>query len=129
VQPPGPFLYEPDGAIVRAGLVRPLAARLGVWQLDPHIAYLSGNEAVASPFVRGFAIEEVHPFNLKLLTRRLAALRVGTVELKGRGVAWEPESLRPRLKLHGPATRTVIFTRLGADPWMFLCTPLPGAGA
>ena len=129
VQPPGPFLYEPDGAIVRAGLVRPLAARLGLWQLDPHIAYLSGNEAVASPFVRGFAIEEVHPFNLKLLTRRLAALRVGTVELKGRGVAWEPESLRPRLKLHGPATRTVIFTRLGADPWMFLCTPLPGAGA
>ncbi len=129
VQPPGRCLYEPDGAIVRAGLVRPLAARLALWQIDPRIAYLSGDQAVASPFVRGFMVEEAHPFNLKLLTRRLAALGVGTVELKGRGVAWEPESLRPRLKLHGPASRTVIFTRLGPDPWMFLCTPLPGTGA
>jgi hypothetical protein len=129
VAPPGPFFYEPDGAVVRAGLVRPLAARLGLWQIDPQIAYLSGDQAVASPFLRGFAVEEAHPFNLKRLTRRLAALGVGTVELKGRGVAWEPEALRPRLKLHGPASRTVIFTRLGADPWMFLCTPLPGAGA
>ena len=78
--------------------------------------------------MRGFAIEEVHPFNLKLLNRRLAALGVGTVELKGRGVAWEPESLRPRLKLHGPHTRTVVFTRIGADPWMLLCTPLLSPG-
>jgi hypothetical protein len=125
VAAPGRYLYEPDGAVVRAGLVRPLAARLDLWQIDPQIAYLSGDQPVSSPFVRGFAVEEAHLFNLKLLNRRLAALGVGTVELKGRGVAWEPASLRPRLKLRGPATRTVIFTRLGADPWMFLCTSLP----
>jgi hypothetical protein len=129
VRPPGGYLYEPDGAVVRAGLVRPLAARLDLWQIDPQIAYLSGNQPAASPFTRGFAVEEAHPFNLKLLNRRLAALGVGTVELKGRGVAWEPESLRPRLKLHGPRARTIIFTRLGADPWMFVCTPLPTAAA
>ncbi len=122
VAPPGRFLYEPNGAVVRAGLVRPLAARLGLWQIDPQIAYLSSDQPSTSPFVRGFAVEEIHPFNLKLLNRRLRALGVGTVELKGRGVAWEPESLRPRLKLRGPATRTVIFTRIGADPWMLICT-------
>jgi hypothetical protein len=124
VASPGRFLYEPDGAVVRAGLVRPLAARLGLAQIDPQIAYLTGNQDVHSPFVRGFAVEEVHPYNLKRLNARLQALGVGTVELKGRGVAWEPEALRPRLKLRGPAHRTVIFTRVGAAPLMLICVPL-----
>ena len=123
---PRRVLDEPDGAVVRAGLVRPLAAQLGLAQLDPQIAYLTGAQAVHSPFVRGFTVEEVHPYNLKRLNARLQALGVGTVELKKRGVAWEPEALRPRLKLAGPHRRTVIFTRVGAAPLMLICTPLPG---
>jgi THUMP domain-containing protein/methyltransferase family protein len=121
VTPPQAYLYEPDGAVIRAGLVRPLAHRLGLAQIDPQMAYLTGPEAVTTPFARGFAIDEVHPFNLKLLNRRLAVLQVGTVELKKRGIALEPEALRPRLKLRGPATRTIIFTRLGDEPRMLIC--------
>jgi hypothetical protein len=125
VMPPQAYLYEPGGAVIRAGLVRPLAQLLGLAQIDSQIAYLTGPQAIATPFARGFQIDEVHPFNLKLLNRRLAALQVGTVELKKRGIALEPEALRPRLKLHGPAARTIIFTRLGDEPRMFICRP-PG---
>lgn len=122
VTAPGAYLYEPDGAVIRAGLVRPLAARLGLAQIDPQIAYLTGPGPLATPFARAFRVEEVHPFNLKALNRRLAALAVGTVELKKRGIALEPEALRPRLKLRGPHTRTVIFTRRGDEPLMIICT-------
>ena len=41
---PGRWIVDPDGAVVRAGLVRHYAARHGLWQLDPDIAYLSGDE-------------------------------------------------------------------------------------
>ena len=39
----GRYILDPDGAVVRAGLVRQYAARLGWWRLDPHIAYLTGD--------------------------------------------------------------------------------------
>lgn len=123
VTPPAAYLYEPDGAVIRAGLVRPLAHRLNLSQIDPQIAYLTGPAPVVTSFARSFAIDEVHPFNLKALNRRLQALGVGTVELKKRGIALEPEALRPRLKLRGPHARTVIFTRIGDTPWMFICRP------
>ncbi len=119
--PPAAYLYEPDGAVIRAGLVRPLAVLLNLSQIDPQIAYLTGPAAVTTPFARGFAVDEVHPFNLKALNRRLQELAVGTVELKKRGIALEPEALRPRLKLRGPNIRTIIFTRIGSDPWMLIC--------
>ena len=37
----GPFLAEPDGAVVRAGLVTAVAADVDGWLLDEHIAYVS----------------------------------------------------------------------------------------
>ncbi|MGO9506979.1 MAG: class I SAM-dependent methyltransferase, partial [Mycobacterium sp.] len=43
VRPAGRWIVDPDGAVVRAGLVRHYAARHGLWQLDPDIAYLSGD--------------------------------------------------------------------------------------
>jgi len=124
VTPPQAYLYEPDGAVIRAGLVRPLAHLLGLAQIDPQLAYLTGPAAVATPFARGFRVDEVHPFNLKALNRRLGALQVGTVELKKRGIALEPEALRPRLRLAGPERRTVIFLRRGATPLMLICRDL-----
>ncbi len=38
----GEWIVDPDGAIVRAGLVKHYAHRFGLWQLDPQIAYLTG---------------------------------------------------------------------------------------
>ena len=43
VLPIGEWIVDPDGAVVRAGLVRHYAARHGLGQLDPRIAYLTGD--------------------------------------------------------------------------------------
>ena len=52
VAPAGQWIIDPDGAVVRAGLVRHYAAKHGLWQLDPDIAYLSGDRLPDG--VRGF---------------------------------------------------------------------------
>jgi SAM-dependent methyltransferase len=117
----GHYLYEPDGAIIRAGLVQHVAMLLGLWQIDRQIAYLSGDVALESPLVRGFAVEEQLPFGLKPLRRRLRELRVGNLEIKKRGVALDPDVFRRRLKLRGSESKTLIITRIGAKPIAFIC--------
>jgi len=97
-----------------------------IQQLDAHlfdaqIAYLVSLNLCTSPVVQTFQIEEVHPFKLKLLNRRLKALGIGQVELKKRGFPIEPETLRPQLKLtSGGRGAVVIFTRQGQRRLMLI---------
>ena len=44
--PVGEFLYEPDGAVIRAGLVTAVAAGVGGQLLDEHIAYVTSDGLV-----------------------------------------------------------------------------------
>ena len=71
VAPAGRWIVDPDGAVVRAGLVRHYAARHGLWQLDPDIAYLSGDRLPDG--VRGFEVLEVLGFSEKRLRQALSA--------------------------------------------------------
>jgi hypothetical protein len=64
------FLYEPDPAVIRAGLVTDLAAQIGAAQLDAQIAYLTAERLVATPFARAWPIISWQPFGLKALRRR-----------------------------------------------------------
>ncbi|PPE85523.1 hypothetical protein, partial [Streptococcus agalactiae] len=62
----GAVLHEPDGAVIRAGLVTDLAASWPVptRQLDPHLAYLVAPEPVRDGLARAHRIEAVHGFHL-----------------------------------------------------------------
>lgn len=117
---PGQILHEPDPAVIRAGSFAELCQRLHAHLFDPQIAYLvspaggADAEMAACPFVQSFRVEEVFPSSLRQLNRRLQAQAIGQVELKKRGVPFEPESLRPRLRLTpGGRDAVVIFTRQG----------------
>jgi hypothetical protein len=90
--PPGRWIVDPDGAIVRAGLVRHYGARHGLWQLDPDIAYLSGDQLPAG--VRGFEILEELPLREKILRQALSAHDCGALEILVRGVDVDPDALR-----------------------------------
>jgi SAM-dependent methyltransferase len=110
---PGQVLYEPDPALIRAGCLAWLCRRLEAHLFDPEIAYLAGDTWRPDPVAQAFTVDEVHPFALKLLNRRLQELGVARVELKKRGFPVEPESLRPRLKLADQGRdAVVIFTRI-----------------
>ena len=125
VRPAGRWIVDPDGAVVRAGLVRPYAARHGLWQLDPHIAYLSGDQLPAGE--RGFEILQQLPFDERRLRQALSALDCGALEILVRGVDVDPTALRPRLALRGGRSLTVVITRVGsgkaARASAFVCRP------
>ena len=124
VAPPGAFFYEPDPAVIRAGAVRVLAQRLGLWQIDETIAYLSGDACIETPFARCWPILEHHPFHLKTLNRRLRVLQADVVAVKKRGSPIEPEPFRRKLhRTPGGRPVIVVLTRVGNRPWMLLCSP------
>jgi len=108
----GEFVAEPDGAVIRAGLVGALADDLGAGLLDPTIAYLTADDVTESPFARWFRVEEQLPLDAKRLAAALRARSVGTVEIKKRGVDVVPEKLRAQLKLRGSESATVLLTRV-----------------
>lgn len=125
-QAPGAWIIDPDGAIVRAGLVRHYAAKYGLWQLDPRIAYLTGDQL--PPDVRGFRILDRLDLREKTLRAELRRRDCGPLEILVRGVDIDPDQLRRRLKPEGAQPHTLVLTRVGRTPTAFLCTAVaPGA--
>jgi hypothetical protein len=111
VAPPRTYLYEPDPAVMRAGLVGELADRIGASQIDPSVAYLTSDERVYSPFARAYRVVEVFPANLRTLRAVLRERGVGKLTLKKRGSAVDVENYTRRLHLDGPEEATLILTR------------------
>jgi hypothetical protein len=124
-RPAGRWIVDPDGAVVRAGLVRQYGTRHGLWQLDPDIAYLSGDRL--PPAVRGFEVLEQLAFDERRLRQALAALDCGTLEILVRGVRVDPDALRRRMRLRGSRSLSVVVTRIGsgaaARATAFVCHP------
>lgn len=122
-RPIGAYLYEPDGAVIRAGLVTAVAAGVSGGLVDPHIAYVTGDEAVRSPFARGYRVLEELPYREKQLKAALRERGVGRLTIKKRGVQVVPEALRKRLALSGDAEATIVLTRIAGEGTALLVEP------
>ncbi|MFD1506614.1 class I SAM-dependent methyltransferase [Georgenia yuyongxinii] len=123
VRPVGAFLYEPDGAVIRAGLVARAAELLGAGLLSEDIAYLTGDTLVATPFATAYRVLDHFPFGLKPLRAYLRARDVGVVTIKKRGTAVEPEQLRRQLGLRGTRAATIVLTRIAGRQSVLVVEP------
>jgi SAM-dependent methyltransferase len=124
VRPVGRFLLEPDGAVIRAGLVTAVAARVDGWLVDEHIAYVSSETPAPTPYARAFEVLEELPFHEKQLKAALRERSVGRLTIKKRGVDVVPEQLRKRLALRGDSEATVVLTRVAGRGTALLVRPL-----
>jgi hypothetical protein len=109
----GEYVYEPDGAIIRARLIGDLARELGARMLNPTIAYLTADTAFATPFAACFRVLETFPLDKRTLKRELSARDIGTLEIKKRGVDIDPAAFRTSLAPKGSAAATIMLTRIG----------------
>ncbi len=107
----GAYLYEPDGAVIRAGLVTAVAAGVNGRLVDRKIAYVTSEESFRTPFARSYRVVEELPYREKQLRAALRARGIGTLTIKKRGVDIVPEQLRRRLDLHGEGGATLVLTR------------------
>lgn len=119
----GRWLYEPDGAVIRAGLVTAVADLVGGGLIDEHIAYVTADSLVDTPFARGYEVLETLPFRERALRAVLAERDVGALTIKKRGVQVVPDQLRKRLALHGSREATVVLTRAAGSGTALLVRP------
>jgi len=125
VGPVAGYLYEPDGAVIRAGLVTAVAAGVDGHLLDEHIAYVTSDKAFRSPFARGYRVLEEVPFREKPLKAALRERSIGRLTIKKRGVSVVPDELRKRLSLRGEEESTLVLTRVAGKGTALLVEPNP----
>lgn len=109
----GEYLYEPDGAVIRARLIGKLASQIGAGMIHPQIAYMTSDELQHTPFARVFRVRESLPAREKDLQKALRARNIGSLEIKKRGSHIDPAVLRKKLKLTGDNHAVLIMTRIG----------------
>ena len=123
VRPVGRYLYEPDGAVIRAHLVAEVADDLDGGLVDATIAYITADELRPTPYATAYEITDRLPFNVKKLKALLREREVGVLTVKKRGSAVEPEELRKKVKPQGPNAATVFLTRVAGAPTMLVGRP------
>ena len=135
------YLYEPNGAVIRSGLVTdlmverfmnddPTNAAAGR-QLDEHIAYFCSDVYQETPFATGYRIIEVLPYKIKTLRGYVKEHNVTRLDIKKRGVDVSPEELR-RTLMQGRNTKkpasgehlTLVLTRVGDARYAMVVQPI-----
>lgn len=110
---PQRFIFDPDPALVRSGLLDQFCLERGICRLDPEEEYVTANEVPETSFLPGtFELEAELPNDVKALRRHLREREVGRVEIKARRVPTDVEKLRRSLKLKGRGAATVLIARI-----------------
>lgn len=95
----GAYLLEPDGAVIRAGLVGTVAAEHAAWAPAEGIAYLMTDRQPlqATPGGRWFRVVAELPKKTGALRGELRRRGLGRLTIKKRGVQQDIEQLRKQL--------------------------------
>jgi hypothetical protein len=120
----GEFVYEPDNSVVRSHLIGQLAEQIKAKLFAPEIAYLTSDQKIDSPWLKGYRVIDNLVFDRKKLKAYLREKGIGVLEIKKRGSDIVPEQLRKELALKGEGAATLIITRVGDAHRALLCEAL-----
>jgi hypothetical protein len=118
---PQSFIYDPDPAVVRAGLLDVVAERLQVTRLDAAEEYLTGDQPICSPWVQSFRVLEILPNNDREFRAACRRYEFGSVEIKCRHLHVEVDRVRRKLTLEGCRPGVLIFARVCDKATVFVC--------
>ncbi len=108
----GEYLYDPDPAIVRAGLVSMLAEQLEISRLDAADEYLTADRLVSSPFLRAYRVVTELPNNERALRKFVREANYGQVEIKCRHVPVQADAVRRKLPLGDGLMASLIYAKI-----------------
>jgi hypothetical protein len=106
------YVFEPDAAVLAAGLGPSLANKYGLERVTAGVGYWTGDASVEDGALACFEVEEMLPHDTRRLRALLHTRKVGRLEIKKRGVDIRPDALRRDLRLAGDAGATLIVTRV-----------------
>ena len=106
------WLAEPDPAVIRAGLVGPLAREQGMRPVGPRLAYLGGDQRPSSPMLRSWRVLETSALDPKRVRAMLRRHDVGPLTVKKRGHPDDAQTLARRFKGSGEKHGLLAVARL-----------------
>ena len=121
----GGWLYEPDKAVLRAGLVGALTAATDGAELDAGVGYVGSSRSVDVPFAKRYAVVEAMPFNVKAMRGWLRDHGIDRLTIKKRGVSVDADLLRRQLRLpaKGHTEAVVVLTRVRSNQVAVIVRP------
>jgi hypothetical protein len=125
VSPLGRFIFDPDPALVRAGLIDLFASRTGLSRLDDEEEYLTADQAPHSPFAQPFEVLAQLSNNDREIRGYFRGSRVGRLEIKCRRIPIDAEAVRRKLSLTGDDSAVLIFARIGGRARAVVCRRVP----
>jgi hypothetical protein len=108
----GKYVYEPDNSLIRSRLISDFAGPMDLKIISPDIAYLTSDEKISSPWMRGFEVIDNLVFDRKQLKAYVKKNGIGILEIKKRGSDISPEELRRELSPKGEGAATLVVTRV-----------------
>jgi len=106
----GPFVFEPDAAVLAAGLTGHLANGCGLQGLTAGVAYLTGDQLHQHGLLQAFEVVEVLPLDMKRLRAAIRERRIGNLEVKLRNLPHDPAVVRRQLRPAGDESATLLLT-------------------
>lgn len=123
------FVFDPDPAVVRAGLVDALAARFGLCRLDTAEEYLTADKIVSTDFLQAFEVLANLPNNSSEIRQYFRTGEFGQVEIKCRHIPIDAAVVRRKLELNGDRPAALIFARIAGRARALVCRRVPPESA
>jgi hypothetical protein len=123
------FVYDPDPAVVRAGLAGELAELLEIEPIDETVQLFTSDDQIDSPFLTVYRIEMAARYHATALRQHLRGHGVGRVTIVKRGSMIDADELMGKLKLAGWEHRVVLLTRAAGEPVMIVGERLTASSA
>ena len=120
----GRYVYEPDNSLIRSGLIAEFSEPEGLTLIAPDIAYLSSDNKIESPWLKGYEVIDDLVFDRKKLKAYVRENNIGILEIKKRGSDISPEELRKQLSPKGEGAATLIVTRVGDAHRVLVAQPI-----
>lgn len=121
VRQPGPWLIEPDPALVAAEAVDDLAAAHGLWRIAVGLPWLFGDRPVHTPMAACFEVLADVPGRNRDIAQAVRKLDGGRVEVKPRGLKMDTDRLQRQFRGRGQNPLAILWCRLGAKQRAFIC--------
>ncbi|MFV0461582.1 MAG: THUMP-like domain-containing protein [Nostocoides sp.] len=123
----GAWLYEPDLAVTKAGLLGAVTAHTAGGEVEAGLGYISSDTRVDLPFAKRYAVLEAMPFQPKTLRAWLRKAGITGVTIKKRGIRTDEVQLRRALGLGRGAGKgaqaTLVLTRVAGQQVALIVDP------
>ena len=112
----GAYIYDPDAAVTRAGLVPVLAEQIAAAPIDHTVQLLTSETLTLTPFATAFRVDAVLKWDSREIGHYLRANNIGRITPIHRGAMPEAEAMVKRVKLAGEEHRFLLLTRGLGNP-------------